>query len=165
MFSYIMKLKFQMTIPARMISLEEECTLGLNKINNPNVANTSTEVDTTSTEFNPVFMDLSWLQFTRYELQYSNIHGQHRLYIYNTISQSLRCRSHFLDKRLLLTRKLLYQGFQIVKLKSSLRKIMDPSPWGFMFVTNLITKLTVEYQSAILLGLRKRRKHMLSVLI
>ena len=50
------------------------------------------------------------------------------VYISQLIRYSRACRSHqdFLDRGLLLTRKLLNQVFRLVKLKSSLRKCYGP---------------------------------------
>ena len=54
-----------------------------------------------------------------------NIPSAYGLYIFQLIRYSRACGSYndFLDRGLLLTRKLLYKGLLLVKLKSSLRKI------------------------------------------
>jgi hypothetical protein len=53
------------------------------------------------------------------------------VYISPFIRYSRACGSYqdFLDRGLLLTRKLLSQGFLLVKLKSSLRKFYGRHPW------------------------------------
>ena len=53
------------------------------------------------------------------------------IYIYISDDTIWACGSYqdFIDRVLMLTRKLLNQGFFLVKLKSSLRKILRSPPW------------------------------------
>ena len=89
--------------------------------------------DTTDTDRSASYLDLHfttkrWLQFPIVNFPFicSNIPAAaaYGVYISQMIRYSRACSSYqdFLDRGLLLTRKLLNQGFHLVKLKSSLRK-------------------------------------------